>query len=191
MAGDLVALGVDQLRFIARDQATGAAEPDVAGVRRGDDRAGLGQTVALAHPPGGILLREFLGGFFAEWGGAGEDHLYGLEVEFVEDGLVLDHGDDDGRHDVECVDLVFRDRLEVVGEVEFGEDDHLVAAVGRGVADDDQAVDVGLWEEAEGDVLVVPADLVAEGFVVGGDLHRVGDHVAVGDHYAFLVVLLV
>ena len=187
VARDLVALGVDQFRFIPGNQGPGAAKPDVAGISRRDDGAGLGEAVALADPPGWVLLRKFLGGFLAERGGAGEDHFHRLQVEFVEDGLVLDHGDDDGRHDVERVDLVFRDGLEIVGEVELGQDDDLVAAVGRGVADDDKAVDVGLREEAEGDVLVVSADLVAERFVVGGDLHCVGDHVAVGDHHAFLV----
>ena len=109
----------------------------------------------------------------------------GAEVEFREDIPVLDHGDDDGRDDVQGVDVELGDAGQVLLDVEFREHDHLVAAEDAGLADDDEAVDVGLGEQAQRDFEVVGALFVAFDGVVGRDLERVGDDVAVGNHHAF------
>ena len=124
-------------------------------------------------------------GFFAHGGGAEEDRGNGGEVVLFEEGLILDHGDHDGRDEVEGIDLEALDCFEERFEREAGEVDDVVAAVDGEMADQDTGVDVGLGEETEDHFRVLRgvgesgALDVTTRFLKGGYLEDVGDYIAV------------
>lgn len=77
--------------------------------------------------------------------------------------------------------------MEIVLQVKLREDDDLVTTEDGGHAHNDKPINMAVWKQAEGDVSVTLAEcVVAERFVVFRYLDRVGNHVAVGDHDAFL-----
>lgn len=184
---DLLAFWIHKLTLEACAEGTGRAERDVVFGGGADDSTGLSQTVTLTHNPAWILLLDILGCLLTERCGAGEDVLHGAEVELSEHLWVVDHGDDDRWDEVEGVELELRDGGQVGCHLELWEDDDLVAAVGGGEGDDDEAVDVREWEKTEADVHVwkpVLALAFARVLLVKADLEDVVDAVAVGDHDA-------
>lgn len=142
VSSDLIAFSAHDLGFVARYQTTRGTKPDVVGSRGAHNRTCLGETVALADLPVGISDGKLFSRFLAQGCSAGEDLFHTRQVEFLQDLRVLDHGDDDRWHDVECVDLVLLDRGQIVLQVELWQNDDTVSTICRGVADDDQAVDV-------------------------------------------------
>ena len=155
VAGDVGAVDAHQARFDAGEERAAAAGEEVMRGGGADDGAGLGEAVALADGPGWVVLVEFLGGFFAERGGAGEDGVDAGEVVGLDGGEVVDHVDDDGRHEIEGVDFVVLDGGEEGFEFKAREDDDLVAAVKTDVRHEDQAIDVGQRKKAKSGIGVV------------------------------------
>lgn len=126
-----------QLDRAARDQAARGAEHDVGIDGRAHHRARLGEPVALPDQPARIQSTEVFGRFAAERRGAREDCAHRGEVVFGADALRIDHGDDDGRDEVQGVDLVLLDGVEVGLHLELREDDDLVAPVCGAQVDND------------------------------------------------------
>lgn len=71
----------------------------VQGVGGGPNPGGFGEAVALKDGDVGVLFHKALGDLFAEWGPTGENRVEGAEVVLCPDGIrVVEHGDQDGRH---------------------------------------------------------------------------------------------
>lgn len=130
---------------------------------------------------------ELLCCFGSQRGSAGEDTSDGGEVVFGACRLVFGHLDDDGWDEVESFDLVGLNRVQVACEFKLRQDDDAVAAVGAALSDDDEAIDMREGEEAEADFgAIAGAEFALRGFH-GANLKDIGDYIAVGDHYSFLV----
>ena len=86
------------------------------------------------------------------------------------------------------MDLEAGDALEEGLEFVFGQDDHLVTAVGGGVADADKGVDVVLREEAEGDLGSGIGVFLSPRGIVCLLLEDICYDVAVRDLYSFLIM---
>src|SRR5271156_1854167 len=125
--------------------------------------------------PIGMLLLQRLGSLRAKGRRSGEDSPHGRQVVLLEQMLILHHGDDDGRDDVEGVNLVLGDRLEIVLQVKLWEDDDLVTTEDGGHAHNDKPVNMAVWKQAKRDFSVILAQCVAVRLVVFRYLDRVSN----------------
>ncbi len=89
-------------------------------------------------------------------------------------------------YDGQLVDLEALDSAQVVGQLEFGQDDDFVAAPCCRVGHDHQPVDVAEGQQAHFH-LRVDSVLLSGKVLKDAVLHRVGDDVLVGDHDGFLM----